>query len=250
MSKMTEYIDAACGYDSSGLPASTTQFTFGFLPFTMAETEKVEDVTSVVAVCTTDAVVDIKIIDEIVKVVFDFSTEVETLAELATELEAYREQKDHVTEAVNRLMDELDLAERNGDVNAADEVYTQLRSLSIPFMLPTIMPVEYGATVHVGFLDDPKFIFFSSEHLNEQPYQVTMIFAVKDLFCEDEIAVYNEMDMEAEIAAQQEEMWYLEEARKAEEEAYQAQYGQYTDMYSSAQSVEDANKKMKGVRVK
>ena len=250
MSKMTEYIEAACGYDNSGLPASTTQFTFGFVPFAIAETEKVEDVTNIVAVCSSDAVVDIQILDEIVKVTFDFSTEVETLAELAGELEAYNEQKQHVTNSVNQFMDELDLAERTGDVGRAEEIHLQLRSLSIPFMLPTIIPVEHGGTVHVGFLDDPKFVFFTSEHVNEQPYQITMIFDVKDLFCEDELAVYNEIDMEAEIAAQQEEMWYMEEARKAEEEAYQAQYGQYTDMYSSAQSDAEVNKKLKGVRVK
>lgn len=248
MSKMTEYLATSVGYDANGLPASTTQFTFGFMPFQIAETENVADVTQITTVCQSDAVVDIKIIDDIAMVTFDFSNETEVLVELAQEMERYNDQKNHVTESLNRLMSELAVAERNEDENAIEELQIQIRSMSIPFMLPTIIPVCFGGTVHVGFMDDPKFVFFTSDQLNQQPYKITMIFDAHEIFCEDEIAIYQE-DPEAELRAQQEELWYMEEAKKLEEENYQAQFGFYgNDSYSGVDP--ETDKRLKGVRIK
>ena len=73
MSKIQEYIVAACGYDERGLPASLTQFTFGTMPFSMAETEKLEDVMTVTKAFQTDAIVEIDIVDNILTATFDFS---------------------------------------------------------------------------------------------------------------------------------------------------------------------------------
>jgi len=247
MSKMTEYLGAAVGYDSDGLPASTTQFTFGFSPFSMAETERIEDVTQIQSVCQSDSVVDIKIVDDVAMVSFDFSMETNVLAEFAEELEAYMQQRTHVTESLNELMAELSVARRNEDEKLIDELEIKLRSMSIPFLLPTIMPVVFGGTVNIGFTDDPKFVFFSSEHLNQAPSKVTMIFDAKTLFCQDEVGIYTE-DTEAEIAAQQEELWYMQETKRLEEEAYQAQYGQGSDMFREETDVQD--KRLKGVRIK
>jgi hypothetical protein len=74
-----------------------------------------------------------------------------------------------------------------------------------------------------------------------------MIFAAKDLFCQDEVGIYFE-DTEEEIRAQQEELWYMQEAKKMEEESYQAQYGSNVDLYDEQDEVVD--KRLKGVRIK
>lgn len=247
MSKMSEYLASAVGYDANGLPASTSQFTFGFAPFQVAETENIGDVTQISAVCQSDAVVDIKVIDGIAMVSFDFSNEVNVFAEFLSELEAYNQQKDHVTESLNKMMLELAVAERNNDTQSIEDLTTQMRSMSIPFMLPTILPVEHGGTVQVGFSDDPKFVFFTSDAANQPPYKVTMIFDAHDMFCQDEVAIYSE-DAEEAIRAEQEEMWYAQEARKAEEEAYQSQFGFYADDGSDEDEVVD--KRIKGARFK
>jgi hypothetical protein len=247
MSKMTEYLDAAVGYDSNGLPASTSQFTFGFSPFQIAETEDVADVTTSETVCQSDAIVDIKIVDEIAKVTFDFSNDTSVFVEFAQELEGYLAQKDHVTQSLNGLMAELFVAERNEDNETVEELQMQIRAMSIPFMLPTIMPVCFGGTVHVGFTDDPKFIFFTSDKINQAPSKVTMIFDARALFCQDEVAIYTE-DPDEEIRAQQEELWYLEEAKKIEEENYQSQFGYNNSLYEEDEIQTD--RRLKGVRIK
>ena len=113
MSRLTEYLSESIGYDSNGLPASTVQFTFGLTPFQVAETEDIADVTEITAVVQSDVVVDLKIIDNMVMVSFDFSNDVQTFAEFAQELEMYKQQSEHVTSSLNRLMNDLALAERN-----------------------------------------------------------------------------------------------------------------------------------------
>jgi hypothetical protein len=248
MSKLTEYLAAATGYDSSGLPASTTQFTFGSSPFQIAETEDFADVSSVSTVCQSDAVVGLEIVDNIAKVTFDFSNETDVLVELFNEVQMYNAQSKHVLESLNRLMSELNLAERNGDEKAKEELQFQIRAIDVPFFTPVIIPVEYGGTVQVSFIDDPKFVFFTSEQLNQHPFKMIMIYEARALFCQDEVAVYME-DTEAEIRAQQEEMWYMDEARRMEEEQYQAQFGANANLYDdSQQQAED--KRLKGVRIK
>lgn len=247
MSKITEYLNDAIGYDSSGLPASAVQFTFGYTPFQIAETEDIADLTQIITVCQSDAIVDLKIVDEMLMVSFDFSNEPNTLVELSQELDGYNSQKDHVTESLNRLMEELYIAERNEDKQRIASIQTQIKSMNIPFMLPTIIPVEHGGTVQIGFAEDPKFVFFTSDQINQMPFKVTMVFNASDLFCQDEMGVYTE-DTEAEILAQQEDAWYMEEAKKLEEEAYQAQFGYNNDPYSEQDTQVD--KKLKGVRFK
>lgn len=247
MGKISEYIEASVGYDAEGLPASTVQITFGMSPFQIAETEEIADVTEVTAVVQTDAIVDIKVVDDVAMVSFDFSIETNTLVEFAEELEMYKQQRDHVTESVNDLMNRLTLAERNEDEKEIEEIYYQMRAMSIPFMLPTILPVSFGGTVQIGFADDPKFVFYTSDQLNQQPYKVTMVFEASDLFCQDEMGVYFE-DTEAEILAQQEELWYLQEAKKLEEEAYQSEFGYDSGIYDEQEEVTD--KRLKGVRIK
>lgn len=248
MSKIAEYIADAVGYDNDGLPASTTQFTFGMMPFQVAESESLDEVTEISAVCQTDAVVDLKVIDNTVMVSFDFSLETNVLVDFVNELETYKIQKQHVTDSLNTLMDEFEIAQQHESEKELEDVYLKMRTMSIPFMLPTILPVAYGGTVHIGFTDDPKFIFFSSDQLNQNPYKIVMIFESSDLFCEDEEGVYMN-DVEAEIRAQQEELWYLQEAKRIEEENYQAQFGSNSDYYTG-DAVDVQDKRLKGVRIK
>lgn len=222
MSKLTEYLESAVGYNSEGLPASSTQFTIGLAPFTMSADENIDDVTKIIAACTTDAIVDIDILDNMAKVSFDFSLEPDILTEFLGELETYLAQREHVTESINELMGKLHIAEKNNDEEYAEELVMQLRSTSVPFMLPTIMPVIYGGSVQIGFQDDPKFILYTTDRMNTQAMSITMIFDANDLFCQDEVAVYTN-DVEDEIEAQREEMWYMEEAKRIEEENYRAQ---------------------------
>lgn len=247
MSKLTEYLEAAVGYDSEGLPASSTQFTIGLAPFTMSADENIEDVTKILATCTTDAVVDIDILDNMAKVSFDFSLEPDVLAEFLEELETYLAQREHVTESINELMAKLHVAEKNNDVDYAEELVMNLRSTSVPFMLPTIMPVVYGGSVQIGFQDDPKFILYTTDRMNSQAMSITMIFDANDLFCQDEIAVYTN-DVEEELEAQREELWYMEEAKRIEEENYRAQWG-YDPMDNDDDDHSNDNR-MKGVRIK
>ena len=248
MSKIAEYIAESTGYDKDGLPASTTQFTFGMMPFQVAENENLDEVTEISAVCQTDAVVDLKVVDNSVMVTFDFSLETNVLTDFYTELENYKMQKEHVTNALNDLMNDFETAQQHGSETEIEDVYFKMRAMSIPFMLPTILPVAYGGTVHIGFINDPKFVFFASEHLNQNPYQVVMIFEAEDLFCEDEDGVYMN-DVEAEIRAQQEELWYLQEAKRIEEENYQAQYGSAGSLYDD-HDIDVQDKRLKGVRIK
>lgn len=247
MSKIQEYIAAACGYDASGLPASLTQFTFGTMPFTMAETEKLEDVMTVSKAFQTDAIVEIDIIDTVLTVSFDFSMDTQSLVEFFNELNFYREQSLHVANSITQYRHDLALAMEHEDANAVEDVNIKLRSLSLPFMLPTIIPTEYGGTVNIGFEGDPKFIFYTSDALNQMPTKVVMVFEASQLFAQDEIAIYD-MDAEEEIRMQQEEMFYMDEARRAEEAAYQMQYGTYNQDYYSNQPVADG--RLKGVRIK
>jgi hypothetical protein len=180
---------------------------------------------------------------------FDFSNDTSTLVELVQEIDRYNDQKDHVTESLNRFMAELYVAERNEDEKAMEDLQIQIRSMSIPFMLPTIMPLDFGGTVNIGFTDDPKFVFYTSDQLNQPPYKVTMIFDSSALFCEDEVAIYT-ADTEDEIREQQEELWYMDEARKLEEENYQAQFGYYGGDGYGYEDDEPTDKRLKGVRIK
>ena len=247
MSKLTEYLESAVGYNSEGLPASSTQFTIGLAPFTMSADENIDDVTKIIAACTTDAIVDIDILDNMAKVSFDFSLEPDILAEFLGELETYLAQREHVTESINELMGKLHIADKNNDEEYAEELVMQLRSTSVPFMLPTIMPVIYGGSVQIGFQDDPKFILYTTDRMNTQAMSITMIFDANDLFCQDEVAVYTN-DVEDEIEAQREEMWYMEEAKRIEEENYRAQWGY--DPMDDADDHDDNDKRMKGIRIK
>jgi hypothetical protein len=247
MSKMTEYISAAVDYDASGLPASTTHFTFGLSPFSISETDDLESLTQIATVCESDAVVDIEIIDNIAKVSFDFSSEMETFLELTQEILLYKEQRKHVTESIRNIMSSLDIATRNEDERAKEEAQLQLRSMNVPFMLPTIMPVCYDGDVHICFADDPKFIMFESEQINQQPCKITMIFDAYSVFCRDEVNTYM-FDTDYELKSQQEELWYADLAKKAEEEAYQSQYGYSNDLYD--QEDDKVDKRLKGVRFK
>ena len=251
MSKIQEYLNSVVGYDSNGLPATTTQFTFGLSPMMIAENESIENVTEISAVCQTDAVVDLKVVDDIAMVTFDFSLDSQTMVELVEELEMYKMQRQHSDDVLHDIMNQIDIAERNKDEKTQEELTMKLRMLSIPFMMPTLVPAEYGGMVNVGFTEDPKFFFFTADTLNENPYKITMIFDARTLYCQDELGIYMGTT-EEEIAAQQEEMWYMEEARKMEEAAFQAQYGMGMDLYSSAydEDAEYGDKRMKGVRVK
>ena len=143
---------------------------------------------------------------------------------------------------------ELQVALETEDENAVADISTKLRLMSLPFMLPTIIPTQYGGTVNIGFDADPKFVFFSSNALNQMPTKVIMIFDANQLFAEDELAVYN-MDEEEEIRMMQEEMFYMDEARKAEEAAFQQEYGLYSqDYYSDDDNQSDG--RLRGVRFK
>ena len=248
MGKITQYIEDACGYDENGLPASSSQTAFGLSPFLKGEAQREEDVTKVTAVCNTDAIVDIQVLDSTVMVKFDFSGEAKTLAEMVEELEEYKEQKQHTTEVLNELTAQIYVAERNGDEQTKKELIEKTAAMSVPFLLPTIIPIVHGGNVKIGFLDDPKFVLFTVDHLNEQPSSITLIYEAKDLFVEDEAGLMTGEDMDQEIADYQEEMWYLQEAKRMEEEAYRNQYGSYSDAYSQNEQTE--NKRMKGVRVK
>ena len=246
---MTEYIEAAIGYDASGVPASSSQFTFGRAPFSIADTERIEDLAEITTIVQGDPVVDIKVIDNIAMVSFDFAIETETLTDFVQELEIYDQEKTHVTNSINRFMDELALAERNNDEKSFEDVQLQIRSLSVPFMLPTISPVCFGGSVQVGFVDDPKFIFMTSDKLNQMPTKITMIFDMSSVFCQDELGVYTGTT-EEEIRAQQEEMWYMDEAKKMEEANYRAMYGETTSLYDQYSEEEDTDKRLRGVRIK
>lgn len=247
MSKIQEYIEMACGYDSKGLPAALTQFTFGTMPFTMAETEQLADVMTVTKAFQTSALVDIQIVDNVCTVTFDFSMDTQSLVEFFDELNFYKQQVSHVAQSITQYQSDLNIALQNEDAAAIEDVTIKLRSMSLPFMLPTIIPTEMGGTVNIGFEADPKFIFFTSDALNQMPTKVAMIFEASQIFAEDEIALYN-MDEEEEIRMQQEEMFYMDEARRAEEAAYQAQYGTYNQDYY--EGVADNDGRLKGVRIK
>ena len=248
MSQLQEYIAAACGYDSRGLPASLTQFTFGTMPFVMSENEKLEDVMTVTKAFQTDALVDIEIVDTICKVTFDFSMDTQSLVEFYEELDFYKQQTAHVANIIMGYNRELSEALQAEDSNAVEDISTKLRLMSLPFMLPTIIPTELGGTVNIGFDADPKFVFFSSEALNQMPTKVVMIFEANQLFAEDDLAVYN-MEEEEELRMMQEEMFYMDEARKAEEAAFQQEYGLYSqDYYDEDERPSDG--RLKGVRIK
>lgn len=247
MSKIQEYISAASGYDSHGLPASLTQFTFGTMPFSMAETERLEDVMTVTKAFQTDAIVDINIVDNVLTASFDFSMDTQSLVEFFNELNFYREQTMHVAQSIAGYQQELETAIRNEDGDAIEDINIKLRSLSLPFMIPTIIPTEHGGTVNIGFEGDPKFIFYCSDALNQMPSKVVMIFEASQLFAQDEIAIYD-MDAEDEIRMQQEEMFYMDEMRRAEEAAYQMQYSSYNQDYYDGPAASDG--RLKGVRIK
>ena len=171
----------------------------------------------------------------------------QSLVELFEELNFYKQQVEHVSQSITRYQSDLNIALQNEDAGAIEDVSIKLRSMSLPFMLPTIIPAAMGGTVNIGFEADPKFIFFTSDALNQMPTKVAMIFEANQLFAEDEIALYN-MDEEEEIRLQQEEMFYMDEARRAEEAAYQAQYGTYNQDYYDGPEVSDG--RLKGVRIK
>ena len=160
------------------------------------------------------------------------------------EVQNYIAIKDRVTEILNGYMKDLGLAERSNDNAKIEEAYIKIKGVDVPFFLPTIMPVAYDGSVHVSFSDDPKFVMFVSDELNQTPYKLVLIFDTKALFVQDEISIY-EYDAEDEIRAEQEEMWYLQEAKKAEEEAYQAQYGYNPYDYEEETKVDS---KLKGAR--
>ena len=248
MSQMQEYIAACCGYDSNGLHAGFTQFTFGTMPFTMADTEQLEDVMTVTKAFQSDALIDIQVVDNICTVTFDFSMDTQSLVELFDELNFYKQQTSHVANTLMGYQNELEQAFSAEDADAVEEITIKLRSVSLPFMLPTIIPTQYGGTVNIGFDADPKFVFFSSDALNQMPTKVVMVFEARQIFAEDGLQIYN-MDEEEEIRMQQEEMFYMDEARKAEEAAFQQEYGLYNQNYYD-EADQGSDGRLKGVRIK
>ena len=248
MGKLSEYLEAATGYDFDGKPASTSQFVFGHSPFQLAETENIENAMEVIAVCHSDAIVDIDILDNVVAVSFDFLNDMDTLAALMDEVELYKAKKTHVTKSINDYMNEMYLAERNDDAAAIEDIYAHMRVLSVPFMLPTILPVCFGGTVQIGFADDPKFVFYTSDSIKSMPTKLTMIFDVQSMFCRDEVDVHTVEDIDTEMAAQRAELWYMEEAKKLEEENYMSQFGSNNAFSEDDEAVVD--KRLKGARFK
>lgn len=249
MSKMREYIEAACGYDANGLPSSIVQFTFGTSPFITAQEEDIENTVQITKYIQSECIVDIQVIDSIAAVSFDFSLDTEALVELVNELDFYRQQILHVSDTAQNYQDELTLAERNGDEKAVEDVLLKMRALTIPFMQPTIVPAAFGGTVNISFEGDPKFTLYTADQLNQMPYKVIMIFDASEIFAQDEIQVYS-YDEEAEILQQQQEMFLMDEARRAEEAAYQAQYGYSNNLYDDGYDDYSGDSRMKGVRFK
>ena len=251
MSKMSEYIDSSVGYDMNGLPASTTHFTFGFTPFSIGESEDIAELTEIKTIVQTDAIVDLQIIDNIVQVTFNFENDTQTLVDFTNVLIEYRAQHTHTIAVLNDFLNQLSVAQRNEDYPEIESISLKMRSLSIPFLLPTIIPIEFGGSVNVSFSEDPKFVFFTSDDLNQMPYKITMIFDLDSLFAEDEIGVYSG-NAEDEIRMQQEEMFYAQEQRRLEEEMYQEQFGAYQSLYEQSgqeQSETSVDNRLKGVRL-
>ena len=246
MGKLMDYVREATGFDSAGVPASTTQFTFGFEPFTMSDEENIGDLVQITAVCEADAIVDVEIIDGIVKIEFDFSNDPQTMDEFVEELKMFTEQTKHVTTSLNQLMAQLQLAQRNNDDESVNDIVTQLRAINTPFLLPTIIPLSYGGEVKICFVENPKYTFFVADDINQRPYKVAFIYAADAIFCEDEGTLYFENEID-DIEAQQQELWYMQEAKKLEEETYRQMYGHDNEMYDDTQT---ADRRLKGVRIK
>ena len=243
MSKYIDYLTSAIGYAADGQPAAMVQFTFGNMPFNRAETESIEKVMQISAVVQADAVMDIQIIDDLAKVTFDFIADMESLSDFSKELDLYNAQKEKVMASLNEMITEYKMF---GDVEDArkHELYNKIRGTLVPFMLPTVLPLCHNGTVHIGFANDPKFVFYTSDETNRCPTTVTMIFAASDIFCQDEFNVYEED--EDTIDEMQEEIYMEEEAKRVEREAYRAQYGYKSDEGED----EDVDKRLKGIRFK
>ena len=249
MSLLMEYVDSCCGYDDQGRPAAATQFTFGMMPFAVSENENIEDFTEITTVCQTEAIVSIDIVDKMAKVEFDFSMDVETFADLINEIDFYKEQVAHIQNTLSEYEAELNRAIELEDEEKIEEMDIKFRSLSIPFLLPTIVPSMFSGDVHIGFSEDPKFTFFTSDKVNQLPSKLVMIFDAEALFAEDEEGVYN-ADEEEEIRMQQEEMAWAAEERKMEEEAYQAQYGYNASDYYDDDDDDSTDSRLSGLRIK
>ena len=248
MSLLSDYVQACCGYDDAGHPAAETQFTFGMSPFAVSDGENVEDFTEITAAAQTDAIVNIEIVDNIAKVEFDFALDIDTFVELIDELDFYKDQLAHVNDTLAGYEAMFNRAVDEDDEEALEDVDIKFRSTSVPFMIPTIVPNAFAGDVHVSFSEDPKFFFLTSDKPNQMPTKLVMIFDAHALFAEDESAIYD-FDAEEEIRMQQEEMYLAEEARKAEEAAYQSQYGFSNDPYEDDDD-DDNDPRLKGVRIK
>lgn len=243
MSKFTEYLASAIGYAADGYPASIVQFTFGNMPFFRAETETIEKTMQISSIVQSEAIVDLKVVDDLVQVSFDFSADTETFLDFSKELDLYNAQRERAMETLNSMITEYKAFE-DDDMNVRKtELYNKIRGTLVPFMLPTILPLCYHGTVHVGFANDPKFVFYTSDEINRHPNKVTMIFAADDLFCQDEFNVY--VEDENEIDDMQEAAYLEEEAKRLEREAYRSQYG-----YTNDDEEDDVDNKLKGVRFK
>ncbi len=185
MSKYAEYLEAAIGYDAYGLPAATTQFTFGTMPFMAQETENIEDVTEITSVCQSDAIVELEIIDDILKLSFDFSNEMQTLNDMYQDIQSYIAGKDHTTKLLNEYRNTLEMAQSNHNIAKMESIMNKIQAIRVPFFLPTIIPVGYSGKATIGFSADPVFVLFESDELDQRPYKLTMIFNVNSLFIQD-----------------------------------------------------------------
>lgn len=247
-SKALEYLSAACGYDSQGLPAAMTQFTFGLMPFSVADNEKIEDLTKITVVCQTEAAFEAKIKDNLLEATWDFSSDSSTFAELFGEIEFHQQQLSHVEDVLGGYMAELDIAQQNNDENAIDDVTSKIRATDIPFLLPTVVPTIYDGDVHIGFENDPKFIYFTGDKLNQYPYKLVMVFDLEDMFVEDEVEI-STIDADSDYEAMQEDAYWQEEAKRLEEDAYMAQFGQGNSLYDDDDNY-GGDTRLNGVRIK
>lgn len=191
MSKMDNYITTGTGLTASGTPASMIQFVFGEAPFMPPETADLEDVVDVHAICHSEAIADIRFMDDVAMVSFDFTQEPGILNNLFSKLEDYKHKKDQIQEHLQKLVFQYDMAIENADDEEAATLQEALETIKVPFVAVYLFPVQYDNTVQISFDDDPKFVFYTSNQLDQNPSRVTMIYDAHDVYCQDESAVYH-----------------------------------------------------------
>jgi len=200
-----EYLLSALGCNEMNEPCAVSQLTFGIQNFAVEEREEIPPL-DIISSFKTDAMVDAEVVDNTLRISFDFGMDLDTMKEVWEAVRIYKDSEGRAEEKLNSLTTEYEDAIKNQNITLANEILEEIKACQVPYFRPIIFPREYNGDAYLAFYSDPKFIFCETDEVNLYATRITLIYEKKDIYAQDgtlegqefvfEDAEYNEDDVE------------------------------------------------------